>query len=90
MVPPPGQGVGNVETAVLGGYLGPAHPQQLGSSPAVEKKPEEKEANIRVDGTRKKGRKGYLTIGQPQRFEGGSRSDSVGGVNEVEGCAKDP
>lgn len=45
---------------------------------------------IGVEGTRKNNLKGSLTIGQPQRFEGGSGSDSIGGVDEVEGCAEDP
>lgn len=31
-----------------------------------------------------------LTIGQPQRFEGGSGSDSIGGIDEVEGRAENP
>lgn len=34
--------------------------------------------------------RGYLTIGQPQRFEGGRGSDRVGGVDEVERGAEDP
>jgi hypothetical protein len=34
--------------------------------------------------------RGYLTIGQSQRFEGGGGSDGIGGVDEVEGCTEDP
>lgn len=48
-----------------------------------------KGANVSVESTRKKELKGCLTIGQPQRLEGGSGGDSVGGVDEVEGCAED-
>lgn len=56
----------------------------------MEEEPEGKDTNARVEGIRRKGPRGYLTIGQPQRFEGGCGSDGIGGVDEVEGRAEDP